>query len=231
MFPYRSFFAEVVAADSDVGILVIENLNISMRISPRPLDREEMLAALTDILDHHGLGEVVVTGHSYGTVVAAHILKDPVLSARVTAWLLIDPIPFLLHLPAVAYNFVYRQPQGANEWQLWYFTSRDLDIAYVLGRHFFWAQNVLWKDDLEGKRVSVSLSEEDQIVDAPEVWKYLTGQEETSSTWRRGNLEVLYYHGLDHAAVFDIWHRRRPLVDMLVELCSTSRDAPVVHDS
>ncbi|KAI0244982.1 hypothetical protein BJV78DRAFT_1287169 [Lactifluus subvellereus] len=37
------------------------------------------------------------------------------------ATLLIDPIPFLLHYPTVAYNFVYRQPRRANEWQLWYF--------------------------------------------------------------------------------------------------------------
>lgn len=176
---------------------------------------------MTDILNHHGLEQVVIVGHSYGTVVAAHILRDPVLSARVKAWLFIDPIPFLLHLPAVAYNFVYRKPKDANEWMLWYFTSRDLDIAYVLGRHFFWAQNVLWKEDLEGKRVGVSLSEEDQIVDTPEVWKYLTGQEETSSSWRSDDLEVLFYHCLDHAAVFDAKHHRRPLVDMLVNFCSS----------
>jgi hypothetical protein len=32
--------------------------------------------------------------------------------------LLIDPITFLLHHPAVAYNFLYRYPRHANEWQL-----------------------------------------------------------------------------------------------------------------
>ena len=58
-------------------------------------------------------------------VVATHILHDAHLSTRVAAMLFIDPIPFLLHLPNIAYNFVYRDLRIANEWELWYFASRD----------------------------------------------------------------------------------------------------------
>ena len=194
-----------------------------MRMSPPPLEREDMLSALTKILDFHEFSRVVVSGHSYGTVLAAHILKDPVLSSRVTAWQLVDPIPFLLHLPAVAYNFVYRPPSTANEWQLWYFASRDPDIARFLARHFFWAQNILWKDDLDGKLVGVVLSGKDQIVDVKEVWRYLTGTEEVTSAWRQGNLELLYYPELDHSQVFEARRHRKPLVDMIVDFCN--RDA------
>ncbi|TCD62153.1 hypothetical protein EIP91_007281 [Steccherinum ochraceum] len=179
--------SEIAFADPEVGILAIENLAISMRMSPPPLNREDMLAALTSILDHHGLDRVVVAGHSYGTVLAAHILKDPVLSARVTAWQLVDPIPFLLHLPPVAYNFIYRQPRKANEWQLWYFASRDADTARFLARHFFWSQNVLWRDDLDGKKVGIAVSGRDQIVDVPEVWRYLTGGAEITSRMTEQN--------------------------------------------
>lgn len=188
-----------------------------MRISPPPLSREAMLEALTELLDAHGFERVVVAAHSYGTVVAAHVMRDPALCARVSAWLLIDPIPFLLHLPAVAYNFVYRAPRRANEWQLWYFASRDPDVARALARHFFWAENVLWKEDLVGKDVAVVLSGKDQIVDAAEVRRYLTGEEdaEIEFAWRKDGLEVLYYPELDHSKVFDTKELRRPLVDIV----------------
>lgn len=174
-----------------------------------------MLVALDELLAAHSITRVVVAAHSYGTIVAAHMLRDPTLRARVSAWLLVDPIPFLLHLPAVAYNFVYRAPRAANEWQLWYFASRDPDVARTLARHFFWAENILWKEDLEGEVVAVVLSGMDQIVDAPEVREYLTGDAEPRFKWKRDGLEVLYYADIDHAQVFDTQRRRRPLIEIL----------------
>ncbi|KAH9848920.1 Alpha/Beta hydrolase protein [Lenzites betulinus] len=216
LWPYTPFFADLMEADPDVGIIAVESLSICMHISPPPLSRPEMLEAITTLLDTHGFKRVVVVGHSYGTVVAAHMLREPALCSRVSAWLLVDPIPFLLHLPPVAYNFVYRQPRKANEWQLWYFASRDPDVARALARNFFWAENVLWKEDLEGKKVAVVLCGKDQIVDANEVRRYLTGDEgEVEFLWEENGLEVLYYPDLDHAMVFDTKETRRPLVDVL----------------
>ena len=205
LYPYVPFLRELAARDPDVGIIAIENLSISMRISPPPLSRPALLNAILSLLDAHSFPRVVVAGHSYGTVVAAHMLRSPALRARISAWLLVDPIPFLLHRPAVAYNFVYRPPRAANEWQLWYFASRDPDIARALARHFFWSENILWKEDLDGLRVAVVLSERDQIVDVKEVREYLTSEEsgEERFRWKEGDLEVLYYRNLDHAQVFD----------------------------
>ncbi|THH33144.1 hypothetical protein EUX98_g1045 [Antrodiella citrinella] len=219
LWPYCPYFSEIIAADPDVGIIAIESLNISMHMSPPPLDREEFLAALTNILDFHGMDQIVVSGHSYGTVLAAHMFKNPALSSRVVAWQLMDPIPFLLHLPAVAYNFVYRKPRTANEWQLWYFASRDADIARFLSRHFFWTDNILWKEDLKGKPVGVVLSGSDQIVDVAEVRRYLTGEKDMELQWKEGDLEVLFCPGLDHAQVFDTIQLRKPLVDMIMKFC------------
>ena len=211
-----------------MGIIAIENLSISMRISPPPLDRQHMLAALTRILEHHHIDTFVLAAHSYGTVLSAHILRDPGLSARVRATLLIDPIPFLLYLPPVAYNFVYREPRSASEWQLWYFASRDPDIARALSRHFFWAENVLWKEDLAGKDAAVILCGEDQIVDSAEVRRYLTGTNDVSFRWRGDGMEVLYYPTLDHSNQFDYEEYRRPMVEILskfVDNGSKDKDA------
>ncbi|THU86288.1 hypothetical protein K435DRAFT_369326 [Dendrothele bispora CBS 962.96] len=132
----------------------------------------------------------------------------------ITSHVFIDPIPILLHLPDVAYNFLYRPPGrrrwwnwnwNANEWQLWYFASRDPDVAYELHRGFWWTENVLWKEDLVGgggqssgkesdndersqgeepraPRIAVILSEKDQIVPSERVWEYLTSTTSIGTT-------------------------------------------------
>ncbi|PSR70990.1 hypothetical protein PHLCEN_2v13133 [Hermanssonia centrifuga] len=60
-------------------------------------------------------------------------MRSKTLSPWVAGWLFMNPIPFLLHLPAVTYNFVYQTPKTANEqWKLWYFASWGPDIARSL---------------------------------------------------------------------------------------------------
>jgi hypothetical protein len=127
------------------------------------------------------------------------------LASKVAHVLLIDPIPILLHLHSVAYNFLYRRPRAAAEWQLWYFASSDADVARTLHRAFFWEEGCLWKDDLvrfmhgeetnengnrdglqslKGSRnLAVVLSGKDQIVPAETVRMYLTGEHLPSARW------------------------------------------------
>jgi pimeloyl-ACP methyl ester carboxylesterase len=218
-----AFFRDLAAQDPDVGILAVEMHPLRF-ISP--LARDAMCAAIMRILDAHGRHRVVVAGHSYGTVVAAHLLqrqqgmtpqgaeqlpqeynRTSVRDALVTptnanepiiaAVLLIDPIPFPLHHPAVTFNFVYRYPRHANEWQLWYFVSCDPDIARALARHFFRFENILFREDVMGAGpaagekkppVAVSLAGRDQIVDAHAVWGYLTGGEEEQQRVDTGSI-------------------------------------------
>ena len=131
------------------------------------------------------------------------------LASKVAHALLIDPIPILLHLHPVAYNFLYRDPRAAAEWQLWYFASRDADVARTLHRAFFWEEGCLWKDDLvhfmrdkeadrngdgngenghlsrrKGARnLAVALAGKDQIVPSEAVRMYLTGDPQPSARW------------------------------------------------
>ncbi|CCM05133.1 uncharacterized protein FIBRA_07341 [Fibroporia radiculosa] len=222
LWPYVRFFFELLVEDPEVGIIAVENLAVSMRISQPPLPREVMLSVLLSILDHHNLPRIVLAAHSYGTVLAAHILRDPIFSKRVVSMLLVDPIPFLLYLPGVAHNFVYRQPRRASEWQLWYFASRDPDISRALSRHFFWVENVLWKEDLDGRENAVVLCGKDQIADADEVRRYLTGTNGSEFRWRKDGLEVLYYPHLDHSKEFDTSELRRPMVEILSRFVRSS---------
>ncbi|KAF9267068.1 hypothetical protein L218DRAFT_895241 [Marasmius fiardii PR-910] len=179
----------------------------SFSVFPIPTTRT-MLDALYRTMFALGApwGNAVLVTHSYGTVVAAYDVRaraeqgihpqdrypdeenyEYTLSPPVpqfTSYILIDPIPFLLNLPPVAYNFMYRAPwrsrsdspftapssssgtdkpslwqrfwtgYNGNEWQLWYFASRDLEVAYTLSRRFFWESIVLWKEDLLGGKDS-----------------------------------------------------------------------------
>ena len=193
-----------------------------MRITGPPLGREATCKAISRLLGSLNLSRVVLVAHSYGTVVTTHILHSPDLAPRIAATIFIDPIPFLLHRPNVAFNFVYRKPHEANEWQLWYFASRDADVSRALSRHLFWTESILWKEELEGKKVVVSLSGQDQVVPTREVWKYLTGEEfkEPTNYWTKDSLEVLYNPSLDHATIFDAQDRYNPLLDILVRFIS-----------
>jgi hypothetical protein len=191
-------------------------------MAPPPLSRLANCHAISRILTSLHISRFTLIANSYGTVLSTQLLHDAELSTRISSTLFIDPIPFLLHLPSVAFNFVYRHPHTANEWELWYFASRDADVSRALSRHFFWAENVLWKEELEGRRVGVVLSGKDQIVNAEEVRKYLTGDREmvreegeVSRAWERDGLEVLWYPGLDHAMVFDTPERRKPILDIV----------------
>lgn len=169
--------------DGEVGILALEVLPISSRLTAPILRREDFLHQITQVLDSHAphFSRFVLASHSYGSVLSTHIFSHPPLAERLSALLFIDPVSILLHLPDVAYNFTARPPQTANEWQLWFFASKDPGVAWTLGRHFFWSENVLWREDLEKfvterkGRCTVALASRDLIVDTETVGRYLIG--------------------------------------------------------
>ena len=185
LYPYTNFLAELNAQvdddedDGQVGILAVELMPISFRITQAALSKDEMCAELHQIVAAHGYHRFVLITHSYGSVIATHMLSNASLRPMIASALLIDPVCFLLHMPDVAYNFTARKPRRANEWQLWYFASMDPDVAHTLGRRFFWRENVMWKEDVEdciraGIRITVSLSGRDIIVNTEAVGRYLT---------------------------------------------------------
>ncbi|KAF9876972.1 hypothetical protein CkaCkLH20_05818 [Colletotrichum karsti] len=200
---YIRFLAEINAArrkgEGRVGVIALEILPISFRLTKPPLDRDAFLQQFTEILDRHSWNKFVLVSHSYGSVLTSHIVRCPELQARIPRAVLIDPVSILLHLPDVAFNFTRRQPKRANEWQLWYFASTDPGVAHCLGRCFFWRENAIWAEELVGRharsehanntcqltadeqtgtrQVTVCLSGQDLIVDSHAVARYLAENE------------------------------------------------------
>ncbi|KAG7100586.1 hypothetical protein HYQ44_019938 [Verticillium longisporum] len=113
-----------------------------------------MCAEIACILNAHGWQRLVLVSHSYGSVVATHLIHAPQTAQKVGPILFVDPVAFLLHLPHVAYNFTYRKPTHANEHLLSYFGAKDMGTSHTLFRRFFWAENILWKEDIQDHRVS-----------------------------------------------------------------------------
>ncbi|KAI2638450.1 Alpha/Beta hydrolase protein [Xylaria nigripes] len=198
LWTYVSYLSEInsnCSEDDQVGIIALEYLPVSARLTDPPLSQSEFLSQLTAILDAHGWSRFAVVGHSYGTVLATHMLKSPGLNARIESIVLVDPVCILLHLPDVAYNFTRRKPRRANEYLLWYFASMEPGVAHCMGRHFFWKDSIAWKEDLvrisekpfdgtgmngstqpkkpRSRRVTVCLAEQDLIVNTPAVLQYL----------------------------------------------------------
>ncbi|KAK3689551.1 hypothetical protein B0T22DRAFT_408616 [Podospora appendiculata] len=254
LWPYTKFLGELDAATANddgeqVGVIALEVLSMSMRLTAPPLSQHDFVTHVTTILAQHGAAwdRFVLVSHSYGSVLTTHMLKAPAMAPRVRGVVLVDPVSVLLHLPDVAFNFTRRAPRTANEWQLWYFASMDMGVAEGLGRHFFWRENIIWKDELlaGGRKVVACLSGRDLIVDTQSVGRYLAcegdlkdGRDkdqttinetfdgrpgDVAATYRRcvgqDGLEVLWFPKLDHAQVFDSREHRRLVTDAIGRLC------------
>ncbi|KAF5691086.1 hypothetical protein FDENT_3598 [Fusarium denticulatum] len=219
--------------NGSVGVIALEILPISFRLTPAILDKTEFLAHMTSILEHHCWHKFALVSHSYGSVLTTHMLHEPSFQHRVPSVVLIDPVTIMLHLPDVAYNFTRRKPRRANEWQLWYFASTDPGVALCLGRHFFWRENILWKEDLLGtqsdghhaRHVAVTLSGRDLIVDTTAVAEYLgvdlsIGRNGMVAESHNG-VEVVMFPKLDHAQVFDDRVSRESVIQMVRSRCAS----------
>lgn len=212
------------------GILAVEMLHVSFRLTSPPISPSEFVRQVTKILDHHGWDRFAVVSHSYGSVTTTHVLRSPELRHRIPSVVLMDPVTIMLHLPCVAYNFTRRVPSAANEWMLWYFASTDPGVAHSLGRHFFWRRNIIWKRELvdldpadgtsRGRRVAVCLSGQDIIVDAAAVAKYLEdGGGGGARPGSAGSVEVLLFSHLDHAQVFTTKDEFQKAVSLVRSYC------------
>ena len=236
---YASFLAEINKTQRDysegqIGIIAIEVMPISSRITGEIPTQETLCEEIMEIVNKHGWENFELVSNSYGTVIARNLYRRVQNSGRISSMVLIDPVPFLLHLPDVCYNFMRRSPRKANEHQLYYFASTDIAVANTLGRHFFWTDNILWKEDIRDCKVTVALSGRDLIVNTQAVGKYLAEDEPgyerfltedesgsgeidawKESSWKGEGLDILWFEDVDHAQVFEKARHYRRLVEVV----------------
>lgn len=139
LYPYVEFLTQINESlenddNGEIGIIAIEIMPVSFRITGAALEKDEMCNQILRILQRHRWDKFILASHSYGSVVSSHLIHNPKTSGMVGPVFLIDPVSILLHLPDVAYNFTCRPPKRANEQQLWFFASMDQGVAHTLGR-------------------------------------------------------------------------------------------------
>ena len=134
LYPYVNFLSQInrldakPGGDGDIGIIAIEIMPVSFRITGAALKKHQMCNEILKILRHHGWHECILASHSYGSVISSHLLQSSETSDLFGPVLLIDPVSILLHLPDVAYNFMARKPIRANEHQLYCELKRKLSL-------------------------------------------------------------------------------------------------------
>lgn len=102
-----------------------------------------------------------------------------------------------------------------------------MGVSHTLFRRFFWADNVLWKEDIQGRPVTVVLGGRDIVVDTKMIRAYLTGSNNwtietanwTETARNRDGLDVLWFPDLDHGQAFEGKRTRSRLVEIVQRFC------------
>ena len=242
LWPYMPFLKEHLESNPETGLIALEILPISSRITQPFLPGPKMAKEIVSILRHHNWSRCILASHSYGSVIATHLLQDPVASQYIDNLVFIDPVAFSFHTPDVPYNFLRRQPKTASEFELYYFAATDADVSHALTRSFIWPENSLWREDVEHRqdkngrilKTTVAICGKDIITDTLTLGRYLTRQrhpdpnkkwyheeEPFDDDWKHrpwtGDkaLEVMWFPDFNHAELFDDPGDRTRLLEVL----------------
>ncbi|GLI62994.1 hypothetical protein VaNZ11_005852 [Volvox africanus] len=161
--PYLNFLLRL----SSLGrpAVAVEVRHLSMRLCTEVPEEDEIVERIAGALQRHGVRQVHVVAHSYGTFMASRLvhLHRPLVASLT----LLDPVCFIMFSGKLIYNFVYRNPlQGASA--LTWFVARDLAHSVSVSRRFYWSLLNLWPDQLP-EHTLVALSAQDELVPVPEV--------------------------------------------------------------
>jgi pimeloyl-ACP methyl ester carboxylesterase len=232
---YLPFFKEFAASDSQtpadqIGMIAIEIMSINSRMTHAALCKQQQMDEIVAILDKHSWKEFVIVAHSYGTVLATHMLRDSRLHSRVAAMVLADPAAFSSHTPDGTEVFQWMVPKTASQHQLNYFACMDMGVAHTLCRRFLWQENLLWVEDLQHKPVVITLAGKDEVINTRRIAGYLSrsgmdivqvdeqGLDVFAAALRREQ-KVIWLPSVNHAEVFDTKRRRGLLLAAMFGYC------------
>ncbi|RUS25207.1 hypothetical protein BC938DRAFT_472484 [Jimgerdemannia flammicorona] len=185
--PFLNFLHKHPAYPRTRPLLLLELPHISMSLPfvtklSHPPTMHETVAAISSAFTRHGLvAPATWCGHSLGTIVAGWTRKHrPDL---VRNMVLIDPVCFMLWEADLCHNFVYKMPCSGWDLVQWYFVAKEAGITWILGRHFWWYQNILFPSQLlslpsdstntQAPNVHIFLGGRDKIINASRVAQYL----------------------------------------------------------
>lgn len=196
----------------DIGVLAVEVLPVSGRISPEGVSARRFVKAMRAILEQQGYDDFVLIGHSYGTFLVRPLLDDPAINAKIDSIVVCDPVAIMLHLPDVAYNVTRRKPVTAPQVEIAWGAALDPCTAHTLCRRLHWPEHILFRENLVGKHTTVIVASRDCVLNADAVAGYvyygdagyitaadLEELRKTPELWTgRAELELIYLYDRDH---------------------------------
>lgn len=167
------------------------------------LSIEDYSRICLNILHRHGGKKASIVGHSFGTITAGwFVTAHPEAVSHIT---LIDPVALLLSLPDVSHAFLYHKPSTFTEWVIYLFAAKELTIAHMLSRQFWWYNNVLFLEDIPNNiGVLVGISGGDEVLHAPSHVEYLDNCKSARESSRETDVRPivpLYWEGFSHGQV------------------------------
>ncbi|TDL29568.1 hypothetical protein BD410DRAFT_780011 [Rickenella mellea] len=197
LFQYQRFLHDLLKGHPDAPLLILLQPQISQDIiHPRylkPMRRFETVKCLHGLLESLGwIGDtlkdnkgVTILSHSNGSYAHAWFLKS--YPALVIRSCFVDPVIFCSWEGDVCYNFFYRTCTTGVELLMRYYVGTELGVTNVLQRHFEWASNALWFEEIPHARDPVRcrffLAGKDAIVDSERARKYLTSHGVKKGIW------------------------------------------------
>lgn len=154
-----------LGTESDRPIFLFENNSISCALDFNPLDEEQTVDGILEVLDKFDFAErdLSLVGHSFGSCPIAWLLASKRLQ-QVKQVVLLDPVAILLSEPDVMVNFLYAQELD----KIRMVASSELFTQCYLRRHFAWYNSELYVEDVDCPMI-VCCSEKDEIVNASKV--------------------------------------------------------------
>lgn len=206
----------------NVPVYLLSWPHVAMRLHSTVPSIPGTLRLIRTLLSNDGVREACFVAHSLGTAAVTWMLHDKESKKFVGSMVLLDPITFLLCDPTVAFNFIYRPPTNVLELVMSYFVSREMGIAHSLSRHFHWSWNVLFVEDIPRslKKSFVVLAEEDNIVPAPAVERYLKAKE--GELKAGGGVGVVVFKGRAHGEIMMRRDEIGIVMEMVREACGIS---------
>lgn len=178
---YQDIIGRLLHAHPDRPVLVLRQPSISQEIFHpahlQPMGQREMVDAMHGLLDKLGWTArgVTVLSHSNGSIPHAWLVKECPRIVKRSCF--VDPVVFCTWEGDVCHNFVYRKPHNGLGLLMRYFVGTELGIANTIQRHFNWAENTLWIEEIPDARNPTSakfhLGGHDSIVASARVRQYL----------------------------------------------------------
>lgn len=175
----------------DVDAIKVKSLNFHFP------NAEQVTSIVEKILQRHQYSKASIIGHSFGSILAAWVIKSrPDIVSHIT---LLDPVSILLCLPDVAYNFIYRKPSTIVQFLIYFCASRELTISNLLHRNFIWHNNLLDLHSLPSNvPVIVGLSGNDEVLNSPVVSKYIDIVNRKRENDKLYPITTLYFNQFSH---------------------------------